>query len=327
MLIKLSENLKNNIKNEYASFIDKYIDKLPPEHSVIYLYCVKSAAVKPISSAEVEKAFNVDSKTVMALFSYLSLLGLAELTEEKAVIKGSASYAAVINPDKKPEYTGDEIAYLKNTNRDVNRLLTESSKLLGRLLKYNEIQTIYSFYDYYRLPVDVILILIEHCVKMGKTHLNYIEKAVLDWAENGIDTPEKAYERIEYFNPENLSIEKAMGITGRVLTPAENEFIKKWKNEYGFNMEMILLACKKTVLLSGKGSFPYADSILKSWYEKGITTAEEAKKEESKRSKKASEKTVKNKNQFTDYKQRPYDFKALEKKALEKRLKELREDK
>ena len=318
MLIKLSENIKNNIQNEYAAFIDKYISLLPPEQSAIYLYCVKSAAEKTINSAEVERAFNLDSKTLFSALKYFSQLGMVEFTDGNAVITGTFSKTLPVNPDNKPEYTSDEIAYVKSSNGDVNRLLTESQRLLGRMLKYNEIQTVYSFYDYYRLPVEVTLILIDYCVKMGKTHLNYIEKAVLNWAENGIDTPEKAYERIEFFNSSSYAIEKAMGIKGRILTPAENEFIKKWQTEYGFKTDMIVLACQKTVIATGKGSFPYADSILKSWHEKGISTDEEAGKEEKEKPKAAAQKPTKTVNQFTNYKQRTYDFKALEKKALEK---------
>lgn len=327
MLIKLSENIKNNIKNEYASFVDKYISTLPPEQSAIYLYCVKSAAEKSINSAEVERAFNLDFKALFSVLEYFSQLGIVEFTDGNAVINGTFSKALSVSPDNKPEYTSDEISYVKSNNGDVNRLLTESQRLLGRMLKYNEIQTVYSFYDYYRLPVEVTLILIDYCVKMGKTHLNYIEKAVLNWAENYIDTPEKAHERIEYFNASSYAIEKAMGIKGRVLTPAENEFIKKWQTEYGFKTDMIALACQKAVIATGKASFPYADSILKSWHEKGISTAEDVRKEEKKKPNPIAQKPAKAVNRFTNYKQRTYDFKALEKKALEKRLKEFREDK
>ena len=46
MIIKLSEKIKLNISAEYNAFITSFIDKLPPDHSGIYLYCVKNAAEK-----------------------------------------------------------------------------------------------------------------------------------------------------------------------------------------------------------------------------------------------------------------------------------------
>lgn len=313
MLIKLSEKLKSNIQAEYAAFIEEYIDKLSAEYTAVYLYCIKNAAKGSISLSSAAKAFGISDNDAKNIFSFFSHLKIAVIENDIITINGISS-DNLPSHGKKPDYTVEEISYIKDNNEDVKRLVSESERLLGRFLSYNDLKAIYSFYDYYKLPVDVILILMEYCSSKGKRNISYIERSMLDWAENGINTVEKANARLNSFNGETVSVLKAMGITGRGLTPSESDFIKKWKTEYGFSMDMILLACEKTISSTSKASFPYADAILKNWKEKGIFTPEKARVE--------AEKTVpykpKSKNQFTNFKQRNYDFNALEKKLFEK---------
>ena len=42
------------------------------------------------------------------------------------------------------------------------------------------------------------------------------------------------------------------------------------RDRYGFTLEIISEACNRTVLATGKASFSYADSILESWFKKGV---------------------------------------------------------
>ena len=60
----------------------------------------------------------------------------------------------------------------------------------------------------------------------------------------------------------------------RPLTTFEDEYILKWTEEYGYNMDIIELALKRSVFKSNAG-FKYYDDILSDWYAKGLTTAEQ----------------------------------------------------
>lgn len=317
MIIRLSDTVKNSIKEQYALFIEKYMEKLPANHSVMYLYCLKNKGEDLTTSSLAEK-FSLPEKEATDMLNYLSLLSIVEIKGNTATVTGVLEEASK-SAKKPPEYTVEEITYIKSSNDEVKRLISESERLLGRFLSYNDLKTIYSFYDFYKLPVDVIIILTEYCVKRDKRNLSYIEKSVIDWAESGIDTVEKAKLRIESFNSESLAIMKAMGINGRAFTPTENDYIRKWKKD-GLSLEMIVLACEKAAIKTGKSSFPYADTILSSWKEKGISTQEEAKAEEEAFSNRFSKTETKApaKNQFNNFKQRSYDYKALEKMLFNK---------
>ncbi len=315
MIIRVSEKIKKDVNAEYGSFIDKYIDKIPAEHSVIYLYCVKKAAVSDITAKEAAEALQKDEKDILALFNYFALLDIASIKGDTILINGIPTEKVASPYMNRPDTDIEEVKYAAKANPEIRSLLTEASKYLGRMLSGNDMTTIYSFYDFYKLPIDVILYLFEYCSAQNKSRLSYHEKIALDWAENNIDTIEKAKLRVKAFDADLNAILKTMGIAGRTVTPAENSLIKKWKNEYGFTMDMIIFACEK------KPSFNYADAVLSNWHDKGIKTLEEAKKEDEKyasQRKKESE-PKKSKNQFTGFaNQRKYDYDALEKMIFNK---------
>ena len=324
MKIKLSEKVKLNIQAEYCAFIDKYIDRFPAEHSGIYLYCVKNSAVKDIDTKEVASVFNKNENDILALLNYLAILDITEAKGNSMVIKGSISEGTPIGLIKRPEYGPEEIEFSRKNNPEIKFLLKKTETMLGKMLTHKDIETIYCFFDFYKLPVDVILFLIDFCLSRNKRRMSYIESTAINWAENGINTIEKAKDWLICSYPENkeiLDILKAMCISGRFITASESELIDKWKKEYGFSIEMIIHACETTVSSIGKASFKYADKILERWYKNGIKTIDEAKKESEEYSaKQQKDKEKKNsKNQFTNFSnQRKYDYSSLEKMMFKK---------
>ena len=59
---------------------------------------------------------------------------------------------------------------------------------------------------------------------------------------------------------------------------AEEKYIRSWL-EMGFDAGAIGVAYERTVLKTGGMSWPYMNSILKSWHEKGLHSEEEVKTE------------------------------------------------
>ena len=69
-------------------------------------------------------------------------------------------------------------------------------------------------------------------------------------------------------------------MTDRELVEKEQAYVNKWYGEYHSGIQLIRLAYERTIERIGKLSFPYVDSILKSWQEKKITTPQEAMQEQ-----------------------------------------------
>ncbi|MBR2289730.1 MAG: DnaD domain protein [Clostridia bacterium] len=81
------------------------------------------------------------------------------------------------------------------------------------------------------------------------------------------------FSRQEKINALKKEITSKLGIF-RALTSFEEEYILKWTEEYGYQMDIIELALKRSVLKANAG-FKYYDDILSDWHAKGLTTKEE----------------------------------------------------
>ncbi len=222
----------------------------------------------------------------------------------------------------KPAYTNKEMAVFAQ-EEDFSQLLYIVQKYLGKTLSESEVKTIISFHDWLGLPLDVIELMIEYCVDNDHRNMRYIEKVAIDWADNGINTLEKAKVRTETYNRSYFVILKAYGITDRSPTPNQIKLMDKWLNEYHLDISVIVEACERTIAQINKAEMRYTDSILETWFQRGVKTLKDVEEQDKERPKKATKKPSQpSNNKFNGYNQRQYDYDELEKRALELRLKE-----
>ncbi len=232
---------------------------------------------------------------------------------------------------KIPNYSVDEINLYKEDD-DVKKLFKTAEMAFSSMLDFNKMKLVFGFYDWLGMPVDVIEYLIKYCVSNGKgRNLRYIESVALDWCEKEIDSVEKAEELVRTFNSDYREIMKSLGISG--ITPVEGQivFMKDWLEK--FPVDIIKIACEKTVMTTGKPSFNYANSIIQKWYKYGVKTISDIEKIDSEFNEKKAEKKTevnnktkfKKQNKFINYEQRKWDFDTLNKlkgELLDKNLKE-----
>lgn len=171
-----------------------------------------------------------------------------------------------------------EIASRINTDPEIQMLFSEAEKIFARQLRPRDNQTIIALVDHYGLPSGVALMLLSYCFKVQKTSPNYIQSAAAGWAEEGIDTIEKADAKIRVMERRNDFEERlrsALDMTSG-FTPQQKKYIGVWTDEWKFSEEMILLACTKTIDQIGKWKASYTNKILENWKRDGIATPEAA---------------------------------------------------
>ena len=181
-----------------------------------------------------------------------------------------------------PKTMAADVARRTKESEEIRFLLSQAENCLKKMLSSGEISTLVGLYDWAGMRVEVILMVLEYCISLGKTNMRYIERTALDWANNGIDTHEKAEAYIQKTtqrNQQEALVKSAFGIYDRSLVEREREYIRTWFEEYGFSISMVKLAYERAVERTGKLSFPYVNSILRSWYEKGVTTPKQAQEE------------------------------------------------
>lgn len=115
-------------------------------------------------------------------------------------------------------------------------------------------------------------------------------------------------------------------------TPGEVEFVRKWTRTYGFSLELILEACRRTMMTVHTPSFEYTDKILSNWKSLNAYTMTEVLAADKARSQNKTSAQSKaesqsgppvkaprpSSNKFHNFKQRSYDYEALEKKLSQK---------
>ena len=170
----------------------------------------------------------------------------------------------VVQVEHKPTYTPEELAVYQ-TNPKIAGLFAKASVSFGAPLSPPNLSMLYSFYDYYRLPVDVIEYLIEYCLSHGGRTLRYMEKVAQDWSDQGINTLEKAQAYVTRF-ASYRPILNALHLRSARPSDQELTYIRRWMDEYQMPEELIVEACNRTYSRTNQPSFAYADSILENWH-------------------------------------------------------------
>ena len=161
-------------------------------------------------------------------------------------------------------------------------LVGEVQRRLGKILSTSDLKMLYTLYDFLSLPAEVILLLVNYCVeemerKYGpgrKPRLSQIRKEGFVWRRLGVDTVEAAeayLRRQSLLRTHTAAVLPLLGITGRAPVDAERKYIAAWL-DMGFEDSAIRLAYERTVLQKGGMNWPYLNSILKSWHQKGLHT-------------------------------------------------------
>ena len=206
---------------------------------------------------------------------------------------------------------------------DGAQLIFIIQQYLGRPLSASDLNTIYYFYDDLGFSRDLIEYLFEYCVSNGHTHMRYIEKVALSWADLHITTADEARTQSESHQKACFAVLKAFGLGGRMPAAGEAEYINKWTRTYGFSLDLILEACRRTMMAVHTPSFEYTDKILSNWQSLGAYTmtevlaadkARSAQKAAAPVNRPASKQTRPSSNKFHNFNQRSYDYAALEKK-------------
>ena len=152
----------------------------------------------------------------------------------------------------------------------------------------------------------------------GKKEFRYIEKVALSWSEDHISTVKAANSYVEKYDKTTYTIMKSLGKSATPTTK-EIDFMKRWTNELGFTLDIIVEACNKTVMSTDKHRFEYADGILGNWSKQNVRHKSDitALDEKFRISKTANTGSSSNSNnKFNQFSQNAYNFSELEKELL-----------
>ncbi|MBH1942123.1 DnaD domain protein [Mobilitalea sibirica] len=342
------------------TFIDQYMPSANGAYVKVYLYllrCFNSNRPEITISSIADHLENTEKDIIRSL-NYWEKLNLLQLTRNEhheiisihlidlntsqnptvdtdmeTVPDSEEEIAVTLHMPKKPNprqtYSTEKIAQL-NENDEIKWAMHIIEIYLDRPLKPMDMQLILYLYEELKFSAELIMYLFEYCVSKNKKNISYIEAVALTWAEEGIDSEEKAREATATYNDHYHAVNKAFGLN-RSPGQIERQYITKWVEVFGFSDEILTEACNRTILRTGKPDFKYADKILETWFKKGAKNMEDILKldEEFSKSNKIPEPgkvtpiTKPSSNKFNQYPQRTYtakDYAELERKLLNKGL-------
>lgn len=209
-----------------------------------------------------------------------------------------------------------EIARRMNGSDEVRAMLDMVEMMFGRPLSTPEMGRVIDLHDWYGLPADVVIMIIQYAVGIGKPNMNYIEKMASNWAENDINTHEKAEQKIIELDKRQGAWKQVMnvfGIENRLPSDSEAESVYRWVTLWGFSTEMLKEAYNRCVDSTGKVRFSYINRILERWHKEGVHSLAAAKEEAARgKNKKSTAEETKRKTS--------YDIDEFEKMTLREEL-------
>lgn len=338
--LTLNSSKKNNETAVPNVFLDVHMKNANGEFVKVYLYLLRCMgdSERSITTSDIADNLNMTEKDVVRAFKYWNKVSVISVEFDEAgsdpvsvtflPLEGNSDEIAATQTDSEKtrpasvSYTAAQIKRMRE-QEDIKQLFYIVEKYTGKPLTPSDASKILFMRDSLNMSSELIEYLVEYCVTNNQTSLRYMEKTAIAWYDNGIRSVEDAKADSRIYSRRNTAVIKAFGIKGRSLTSAEVEFIDRWYDEYGFDKEIIIEACTRTIMTMGKSNFSYADGILRKWHSADVHTTDDLKALDAgfRKQFKVPVGTAPAKgnatNKFNNFSQRSYDFDEMERRLID----------
>lgn len=359
--------LKNRMAVEVTAvsntFIDTYMAAANGEYVKVFLYLLRHAQ-EELTIPKIADALNHTESDVKRALSYWEDAGLLlwedtePLSREEPSMQTSSAQSPTMQGESDPGVlrqgrqetappqqeqsvtvpdAGDSYERLSRLSGDkeFSDLLYAVQQLLGKTFNNTECERFAYFYDVLEMSADLLEYLVEYCAENNHRSIYYIEKVALNWYQMEIRSREEAKSYVAQYSPYMSAILKTFGLSNRTLATVEQEYVKRWFKEYGFDIELVKEACSRTIKATGSASFPYADKILSGWKKAGVRSLKDVEELDKKRQISRPGGTDRTRepikkstgtNRFKNFEERSYNYEDYVWEGMRKRQKEGGED-
>lgn len=257
-------------------FFAEYLSQMPATSVKVYLYIIfLSKYEKDAKLNDLSKNLALPLKDINDAFAYLEENGFIIRKENGFII--SNLQEQTLNKLYKPNLTMSpekvaDIAQNKARAKIIEHINnTYFSGIMGPSW-YNNIDiwlTKYNFDD------QVLISLFDYCFRRSALNMKYVQTVAEAWGSNKIQTWEDLdsyYQKQDALVKIKKTIAKKLG--KQTLTQYEEAYIEKWLLDYGYNLNIIEIALKRSVYKSNP-TFEYFNNIITNWHERGLKTPEE----------------------------------------------------
>lgn len=333
--------------------VDKYLLSANESQLKIYLFLLRMRGREDVSISMIADYFNYSESDVKRAIRFWDKCGVIknvlaqEAKEETPANETEAEKGGnVVAFSSRPSYTAKQIAEF-GKRPEIKQLMFIIEQYfvqyMDRHVKNDDIDTIMYISKELGFDEELIEYLVEYCVglaaknqKAGMGSARAIEQTANEWHEAGVTNVKEARQRTMAVPSGIYKVFEAFGLASdRRPEETEVRYYRKWTESYGFGMDVISEACRRTIQAICKPSFKYANSIIKKWYDNDVRKYSDIEEYDNKYyaqkaneavpaqksadTIKKAEKSTKSEpspTKFTNFKQRVYDYDKLEKDIL-----------
>ena len=311
--MKLEQNDKALLFSETTIpdiFFSEHLSEMPGDYLKIYMYMIfLSKYGKDIKLNDLSKKLNIPLKIINDGMKFL---------ETNLLITKKANGYIIVDLQEATLHN----LYTPNLTMSKEKV-EKSAKNQSRAKAIEHINNMYfqgimgpSWYNdidlwfkKYQFDEQVMIALFDYCFKRSALHRNYVQTVAEAWYSNKVKTWNDLdiyYEKQESLNKLKKSIAKKLG-KHNGLTQYEEAYIENWVLNFGYNMDIIEIALKRTTFKQNP-TFEYINNIITDWHERNLKTPSEITAFIEQRKKQAKNtKDLKNKVNKINYEQRNYD--------------------
>ncbi len=290
-------------------FFTEYLSQASGDYIKVYLCLIFLTKYdKDIKLNDLSKKLNVPFSTIQSALNFWEDLGvvtkkingyilndLQQIELHKSFVPNVSLSSEKIKQNAKSEYRARAIESINNTY--FQGIMSPSW--------YSDIDLWFKKYEF---DEQVMVALFDYCFNKSALHKNYIQTVAESWSHNKIKTYndlENYFQKYENMTKIKKSIAKKLGRYGN-LTQFEEAYIEKWLLDYGFSLDIINIALRKTTSKTNP-NFDYLDKLLSDWHTRNLSTVQEIEtflaelKKKNKNIKELEKKTNYNNYQKRDY--------------------------
>ena len=291
-------------------FFSEYLSEASGDFIKVYLYMVfLSKYDKDIKVNDLSKKLVLPLKTIQDAVKYW---------EDKCLItKKNTGY--IINSIQEIELhklykpktalSAEQLQKSAENQKRAKAIDFINNKYFSGLMPTTWYPEIELWFKKYGFDEEVMIALFGYCFDMSALHKNYVQAVAEAWSKNNIknfNDLDLYYEKQEKLKVIAKTISKKLGLS-RSLTQYEYAYIEKWVMDYGYSLDIIEIALKKTTSKANP-NFDYLDKLLSDWHDRGFKTTNDiqaflSEMKEKNKNVKQLEKTT----GYNKYEQRTYD--------------------
>lgn len=278
-------------------FFTEYLSQAPGDYIKIYLYIVfLSKYGKDVKINDLSKKLNIDFKTIQEGIKYWEDSGAITKKNTGYIINSLQEIELHKLYKPKVALSADDLKKTVENQHRAKAIETINNMFFQGIMSPSWYSDIDMWFKKYSFDEVVMISLFNYCYNRSALHRNYIQTVADSWYKNNVKTSadlDNLFAKQDKLNTIYKTISKKLGYN-RPLTEYEKGYIEKWIVEYGYSLDIIEIALKKTTSKTNP-NFDYLDKLISDWHDRGLKTPEEVQ------------------NFLNEFKQKNKDIKKLEK--------------